>query len=130
MAPDGHARGLPDRGQPHRAGRRRAGRQLLRELRLRLAAQLQPVLQRARDEDDRSAVAAFAGSLLPSVRTPGFQLSRYTPPMSLAPRAPGSSAPGRAPTCTATPTRTGSSTSPTSRATTSATSCSVRSLRR
>ena len=54
---DGHARRLPDRRQPHRPRHRRSRRQLLRELRLRLAAQLQPVLQRGSHEDVRPAVA-------------------------------------------------------------------------
>src|SRR5215467_8120755 len=56
VASHGHPRRLPDRGQPHwpRGGRSR--RQLLRKLRLWLTAQLQLLLQRAGDEDDRPAV--------------------------------------------------------------------------
>ncbi len=57
VASHGDPRRLPDRRQPDGPGRGRPRRQLLRELRLRLAAQLQPVLQRSRDEDDRTAVA-------------------------------------------------------------------------
>ena len=47
MASAGHAGRLPDRGEPdgHRA--RRPGRELLRELRMRLSAELQCLLQRA-----------------------------------------------------------------------------------
>src|SRR5437773_1633534 len=57
VAPDGDPWRLPDRSESHghRAGR--PGRELLRELRLRLAAQLQPVLQRRTHEDGRCAVA-------------------------------------------------------------------------
>ena len=57
VAPDGHPPRVPDRRQPDGPRHRRSRRQLLRELRLRLAAQLRRVLQRAGHGPDRQAVA-------------------------------------------------------------------------
>ena len=57
VAPDGHPPRVPHRGQPDGPRHRRSRRQLLRELRLRLAAQLRRLLQRAGHEPDRQAVA-------------------------------------------------------------------------
>src|SRR5204862_3797489 len=56
VASHGHPQGLSDGRQRHRTRRGRSRRQLLRELRVRLAAQLHRLLRRARDEDDRRAV--------------------------------------------------------------------------
>ena len=78
VASHGHARRLPDRRQPHRARHRRSRRELLRELRLRVSAQLQPVLQRGSHEDVRPPVpgarseeAAGAGDRHPEAARAG-----------------------------------------------------------